>query len=49
MGKHQSGFSKHKRKEKEQNLIDKSYKGGMDRYVRKDAPPVSSDNQSVDT
>ena len=49
MGKHQSGSSKRKRKEREHNLIDESYKGGMDRFVTKEAPQVSFDNQSVDS
>ena len=47
MGKHQSGASKRKRKEREHNLIDESYKGGMDRFVTKEAPQVSSGNHSV--
>lgn len=48
MGKHQSGAYKRKRKAQEQNLINKSYKGGMDKFVRKKTPQVSSGNQSVD-
>lgn len=48
MRKHQSGAYKRKKKAEEQNLINKSYKGGMDKFVRKEAPQVSSGNQSVD-
>ena len=40
MGKDQSGAYKRKRKAEEQNLINKSYKGGMDKFVRKKAPQV---------
>ncbi|KAK1626212.1 hypothetical protein QYE76_000527 [Lolium multiflorum] len=46
MGKHQSGYQKRKRKEKEEGLIQ-SQKGAMDRFVKK-KPQVSSDNQSAD-
>ena len=48
MGKHQSGAYKRKKKAEEQNLINKSYKGGMDKFVRKKPPQVLSGNQSVD-
>ena len=47
MGKHQSGSSKRKRKEREHNLINKSNEGGMDKFVVKEAPQVSSGNHSV--
>ena len=47
MGKHQSGASKRKRKEREHNLINKSYEGGMDKFVVKEAPQLSSSNHSV--
>ena len=40
MGKHQSGAYKRKRKEREHNLINKSYKGGMDRFVKKSTTSV---------
>ncbi|KAI4973685.1 hypothetical protein ZWY2020_041466 [Hordeum vulgare] len=48
MGKHQSGAYKRKKKAEEQNLINKSYKGGMDKFVRKKPPQVLSGNHSVD-
>jgi hypothetical protein len=48
MGKHQFGSYKCRRKEREHNLINKSYKGGMDKFIRKKAPQVLFGNQSVD-
>lgn len=35
MGKHQFGAYKRKRKAQEQNLINKSNNGGMDKFVTK--------------
>ena len=47
MGKHMSGYQKHKRKENDEKLINKSYKGGTDKFViRREASQVSY--ESVD-
>src|ERR1041385_7073747 len=49
MGKHMSGYQKRKRKENDEKLINKSYKGGMDKFViRREASQVSSGNEYVD-
>ena len=40
MGKHQSGAYKRKKKAEEENLINKCYKGGMGRFVKKSASVI---------